>query len=585
MKTIHNAVWCTLFIFFAVVTKAPAFDAKQSDVISRGSQTKTASGDVQLTLNVPASSPLFAQVPIAAVNDEVIKVDELTKTLASSHESRKDVGGHAGKIDYTKILDRLINIRLIAQEASNIGLDELPEFKSEVEANGRATLTALVMKDIVKDVKADPLEVEKRFKEIAVEWKIKSILFEKEADAKMMSDAIQAGKNFEELAKKAIDDKKAKGSEQGEYLNPKDLQPQLAAAISTMQTGSVSPVIKVQVGIKPGFTIFKLEDKRYPENPVARQRAEQIALLARKNEVLAEYQKMLYTTQVKINEKLLNKVDFDSPKVDFKKLLSDTRSLAELKGGKTITVGALTEALQAKFYHGLEQAAKDKQINKTKRDVLNKIIDEQLIGNEGIRRGIEKSDEYQDKIREFKFTTLFAMFIDKVIVPDIKVTEEEMRSYFQDHKGEYTDPEMLKMISLDFGNKRDAEAALKKLKKGDDINWVRSNAEGLVAASDDEGGSTNGMVILTTKSLPEEMAKTVAGAKAGDFRLHAGPEDRYSVLAIQEVIPARQQTFEEVQGDVAKKVFDATLVRTMEDWFRKLRDAADIKVYLSGMGN
>jgi hypothetical protein len=580
MKTISSIAWCTLF--FSMATTAFALDEKQSEMSSRAPEAKTA--PVEIQLKVPASDPLFSRFPIATVNDDVIRMDELTEALASSHAEKSKQAGGAGKIDYTRILDRLINIRLIAQEAANIGLDELPEFKSETEANTLATSADLVMKEISKDAKADPREVEKRFKELVVEWKIKSVMFEKEDDAKAITDAMKAGKNFDELTKKAIDEKKAKGGEQGEYLKPKDLLPQIAAAASVLEVGAVGPVIKLASEKQTRFVLLKLEDKRYPENPVARQRAEQSALTDKRNEVLAEYKKMLFNTQVTIKEKLLDKIDYDSPKTNFQKLLSDTRAVAEFKDGKTITVGALTEGLQKKFFHGLEQAGKDKFVDKAKRSVLGKLIEEQLINNEAVRRGVEKSDQYQERIKEFQFSELLGLFIEKVVIPDIKVTDDEMRSYFQDHKGEYTDPEMLKMASLDFGNKRDAEAALAKLKKGTDINWVRANAEGLVASTDEEGGLTGGAMVLTTKSLPEEMARSLAGVKSGDYRLSAGSEGRFSVLAIQEVIPARQQPYEEVRKEIWKKAFDADLSKAMEDWFHKLRAAASVKIYLSAMG-
>jgi len=585
MKTISGIAACSLLLLFSIATTASALDVKQPGVISRGTETKTMTGEIQFTMKVPAASPLFAHFPIATVNDDVISMDELTRALAASHESRQEAGAHAGKIDYMKMVDRIINIRLITQEAVNIGLDELPDFKSGVEENARMTLTALLMNDIGKDAKADPLAVEKHFKELVVEWKIKSVLFDKEDDAKAMSDAIKTGKSFDELAKAARDDKKATGSEKGEFLKPQDLQPSVAALVSTLAVGDVSPVIKLPMGKKSGFTILQLEDKRYPENPSARQRAEQIARAEKTNEVLADYKKMLYQTQVKINEKRLNKVDYDSPKTDVKKLQSDDSVLVEFKNGKTITVGALTEALQAKFFHGLQQAGKDKLVNKAKQEVLDRMIEDQLIRDEGLRKGIEKSDEYQVRTREYRFTSLFGLFIERVIIPDVKVTDDEMRAYYQAHKGEYTDPEMLKMVSLDFGNKRDAGAALAKLKKGADINWVRANAEGLVASTDDEGESTPGMLILTTKDLPAEMAKAVAGAKAGEFRLSARSEDRFSVLSIQEVIPVRQKPYEEVKEQIWKTVSNDDVVKAIDDWFHKLRAAGDVKVYLSGTGN
>jgi len=72
------------------------------------------------------------------------------------------------------------------------------------------------------------------------------------------------------------------------------------------------------------------------------------------------------------------------------------------------------------------------------------------------------------------------MFLTKVVFPDVKVTEEDLKAYYEGHKNEYQFPEMMKMTSLAFGKKSDAESALAKLKKGADLAWVRSNAEGLV---------------------------------------------------------------------------------------------------------
>ena len=584
MKTISSIAACSFLMLFSAATAASALDATRPDVSSRGTATTTTTEGLRFVLKVPAASPLFSQFPVATVNDDVVRMDEFTNALAAAHESRQEDGAQAGKVDVMRLLDRMNNIRLIAQEAANIGLDELPEFKSEAEEYARKTLTSLVMDDIVKDVKADPLTVEKHFKEMVVEWKIKSILFNKEDDAKAMSDAIKAGKSFDELAKSAVDDKKAIGGEQGEFLKPKDMSPGVAAVVSTMEAGGVSPVIKLAVEKKIRFAIVHLEEKRYPEDPAARQRAIRATLTEKKNEVLTEYKKTLYKTQVTINEKLLNKLDYDSPKANIQKLRSDARVLVEFKDGKTLSVGALTDALQDKFYHGLEQAGKDKLVNKAKREVLDRVIEDRLISNEGLHRGVEKSEEYQEKIREFRLSSLFGLFVERVVIPDVKVTDDKLKSYYQDHKGEYTDPKMLKMISLNFGNKRDAEAALKKLKKGDDINWVRTNAEGLVGGADAEEGSTTGTLIVTMNSLPKEMAKAVAGAKAGDFRLSAGPEDRFSVLSIQEVIPARQKPYEEVKEQIYGAVTNAEISRIVEEWFTKLRAPADIKVYLSDIG-
>jgi hypothetical protein len=283
---------------------------------------------------------------------------------------------------------------------------------------------------------------------------------------------------------------------------------------------------------------------------------------------------------VTIQERRLNKLNYESPKINIDELLADTSVLAEIKGEKPITVGDLTEALNLKHYHGLDKAATTKKVNAEKRLLLLSLIDRKIISKEALARGIDKGEEYQSRLRTFKNSTLFGMFIERVVVPNVNVMESDLKAYFEAHKGDYVYPEMMKLTSLVFGNKRDAESTLKSLRKGADIDWVRANATGLVATADDDPLSLHGRV-LALKALPEDMHTVLAGAHAGDFRLYEGTEGRYYVLSVQEVIPPSQQPYEEVREKISASVLHNKINEAVEGWFLKLRAASDIKVYLS----
>lgn len=583
MKTFFGVLFCLLFMFFATGSTAPAREANQPAKTGEAAETKTTSGDVRITLRIPITSPPFSQFPIALVNDEPISIEELARAIGTAHAGRTDDEKKAGTMDFTKILDRLVNARLVAQEAVNIGFDEQPEYKDALETNARAALAGLLMDDLSKDVKAEPSEVQERLKSMVEEWKITSVLFEKEDDAKTMEAAIKAGKPFDELAKKAVADKKATGGGEGDYLKPKDLLPEAASAVQALKIGSVSPVIKLGSGKDQRFAIVKFLDKRYPETPEARRRAEQSVLESKKFRAINEYKKTLFSKYVTIKDRRVDGLDYDSPKANLQQLLTDTTVVAEIRESDPVTVGDLTRALGDKFYHGLEEAAKQKRINEKKREVLNLVIEKRLVRAEASRRGLDKSEKYLTLLRDFKNDFLFGMFVDKVVVPDIKVKEDDQQAYFRDHKQEYRYPEMMKIVGLAFGDKRNAQSALAKLKKGADINWVRANAEGLMDTSD-EGLPFDGRV-LTTNSLPQEIRDAVAGSRPGDFRLFTSADGRFYVLSILDIVPSRPQTFEEVKKKIQKKVFQNKLNGALEDWFSRLRAASDIKIYLSRTNN
>ena len=583
MKKIFGIVFCVLLLFFAAGRASFALDAQKPAAAGEGAGTKKASEGARITLKVPLSSPLFSQFPIALVNDDPVTVADLLQALGSVHEGRGDEKTKTEATDYKEILDRLINARLVSQEAANIGLDQSPDVKDALEKNGRAALADLVRDDISKNVKADSSEVEARLKKMVEEWKIVSVLFEKEDDAKAMADAIKAGKPFGELAEKAVKDKKAKGGGEGEYMKPRDLLPEIVSAGSALKVGDVSPVIKLGSGKNQGFAIIKLLDKRYPETPGARMQAEQAVLANKKYEAINKYKKELFSKYVTIKDRRVNGLDYDSPKANLEKLMTDTRVVAEIKDDAPVTVGDLTRALGEKFYHGLKEAATTKKINEAKREALNLVIERRLVRSEALRRGLDKSEEYRTIMRNIDNTLLFGLFVKKVVAPDIKVQEEDLQAYFRDHKKEYTYPEMMKISVLTFGKKRDAGAALAKLKKGDDFNWVRANADGLVS-TDDEGMQLDGRV-LATSSMPKEVRAAVAGAREGDFRLSPGPNGSYYVLSIQKIIPPRLQDFEEVKKEIQDKVLETKFNEALKDWISKLRAASEIKVYLSQTNN
>jgi hypothetical protein len=68
--------------------------------------------------------------------------------------------------------------------------------KNRVDVFSRVTLREELMERHVKNIRPDEKEVEKVYKGSVKEWKIKSILFEKEEDAKKMEKAIQEGKSL-----------------------------------------------------------------------------------------------------------------------------------------------------------------------------------------------------------------------------------------------------------------------------------------------------------------------------------------------------------------------------------------------------
>ena len=85
----------------------------------------------------------------------------------------------------------------------------------------------------------------------------------------------------------------------------------------------------------------------------------------------------------------------------------------------------------------MKAAQESKSINEKKPVVLNELLGKRLELKEALQTGIDKTDEYKDSMKRYEEAVLFNRFIQKIIVPDLKVGEEDQRARREPQKGVY----------------------------------------------------------------------------------------------------------------------------------------------------
>ncbi len=538
------------------------------------------------TATVPLFSTVAAGRPVAVVNNDEITVEDLRDSIVDTHQQNskeKDNVVQARKIMFDELLNRLINVRLIVQEAKNIGLDELPEIKQGIDVFSKITLRNLLREELWKDLTVNEDEVEKVYRADVNQVKVTLVVFTKKQEAKKALGKIKVkdGKNFDEVVAQEIKDGKTIAKEAGAFFKMNQLDPAIAEQIPKMKIGEISPVIKVKKKGKMVFEFFRLDEQQTFDSAAAKEAARNKVLLEEKVDIINKFLPSLYKTGVKTNDKLKDSLDYGPKGAGIEKLMEDKRVLAEIEGEDPVTVGELSEALLDKFYHGIKNLNSQK-LAKAKNDAFETIMEKRLLHREAIKRGIDRSEAYTRMLAEYKRSTLFSVFVQKVIVPDIQTNTDELKAYYHDHADEYMSSEMVKLRTLAFRKKDAAAAVIDKMKKGADFDWVKANAEGLVEKNEDDPLSFEEDQYVTTQALPEDIQKAIARPRAGDFRLYEGPEGTYYVLNIQEVIPAKPRPFEEVREPIREIVYGKRLNKSVEEWAQKLKESSDVKIYFAG---
>jgi parvulin-like peptidyl-prolyl isomerase len=511
---------------------------------------------------------------LASVNGEPITAEDLRQQVESFHGGVSANPEMVRRPDAEAVLQRIVNAKLIIQEALNIGLDELPEVQSRFERGRNELLKRILAEHAVREIDAvDPAEVEPVYRAAVREVELNSLLFETAEAAQSFRDALGKGGDFATMAGAWIERGDAEGSGKSRFLNPAELLPAVSNALDGLDEGAVAGPI--QLG--GGFAVIRFVSERFPDDPEVRAEVERSLLQSKRQVRLLEYTDELRKRYSTVDEDLLKSLDMDSGEEALAKALGDERIVAEVRGAEPVTVAELTEALQASFFHGLEGAVGRKHVNEEIPGVLDRLILERATELEAARLGVEQSLTYKNRRQAQEDGVLFDTFVSKVINPEVKIEDEELTSYYSAHLADFSTPAMMRLESIAFSQRKDAQTAIEKLRQGSDFDWMRAHATGQVDPSANvvrfEGE------ILAYPALPNGVREALEGAAAGDLRFHATPEGPVYVLLVSEVFPATPRALSEVREDILKKIFVEKRQAVLDRWTADLREASEIEIY------
>ncbi|MBW2493539.1 MAG: peptidyl-prolyl cis-trans isomerase [Deltaproteobacteria bacterium] len=548
--------------------------------------------EVLITLEVPLGSPLFTDMPVAVVDEEPITFRDLTRRIASIHEDM-DEGAKPSRKNFAKLLDRVITTQLVVHEARNIGLDELPEVVISIENASTDLLISRLMSLKLDEVEPDPDEVDALYEEMSREFLMSTVKLPKEEDALAFEELIGSGENFDEVATQFAEEGRAEfDASDKTFIKLKDLLPRMAQTAIDMEEGSVSEIFSD----RDGFLLFHVGAVRGYDDPELREEARQKVLEPAQKKAAREYGEYLRNKYATVDERLLEKVDFEVKKtgflslgkeepVDFAELEKDERVVATTQTDPplTVTIGELATAVRESYHHGIETSSvRSKKLNAKKQILLKNMLFKEAALAEARNLGLDQTSSYLDTMDEYTTSLLFEVFVKKVIVPDVAITDADVREYFEGHLDEFSTPAMFRLNAIAFGEREGAERALGKLEKRADFKWVSANSPGRIDVVSGESFDFDGKLLAVT-ALPEDLHESIEDSKQGDAVIYSDGKGYHHVIVVSKVFPSETRPYEDVKGSVARIIFEQKLKALVEDWSGKLAEAYETRIFITGL--
>ena len=173
------------------------------------------------------------------------------------------------KIPKEQLIEELINRELLYQEAEKKQLDKKPDVAPNLNFLRLSLLSQADIQDFIKNNPVTDEEVKAEYdKKVSgpdgTEYKARHILVKTEDEAKTVTEKLQKGGKFEELAKThSTGPSKTKGGDLG-WFNPSQMVPPFSEAVVALKKGEYTTTpVKTQFG----WHVILLEDSRKKAPP------------------------------------------------------------------------------------------------------------------------------------------------------------------------------------------------------------------------------------------------------------------------------------------------------------------------------
>ena len=223
---------------------------------------KTARFAALAILGALAINPAFAEDKSAAMVNGV----SIPQALI---DMRVDVAAAQGQPDTPElrksIREDMINLEVLAQEATKDGLDKRPEVIEQMELAQKSVLVGAYVQNYVKNNPVGKDQIQQEYDKLKVnlgnkQYKARHILVDTEDEAKAIIKQLGKKGKFDKIAKeKSIDAGSAEHGGELDWAVPSNFVPPFANALFSLKKGQYT---KEPVKSEFGWHIIKLDDVR-----------------------------------------------------------------------------------------------------------------------------------------------------------------------------------------------------------------------------------------------------------------------------------------------------------------------------------
>ncbi|MDL1958703.1 MAG: peptidylprolyl isomerase [Deltaproteobacteria bacterium] len=221
-----------------------------------------------------------------------------------------------------------------------------------------------------------------------------------------------------------------------------------------------------------------------------------------------------------------------------------------------------------------------------KEQFLDRWVDITLIAQEARDKKLDQDPEIQAKIEDIMNAVLAQEFLRREIEGKVKITDDEIETYYKGHKEEFTSPESVKAchILLKVPEGADEKAWKEAESKAKDIKKKLENGEDFAELakkySDDPGSKNKGgdLGFFTKGRMVPEFESAAFSLKPGEMSGPVKTDFGYHIIEVKEKKAASTKALAEVQAQIRQTLQREKQQQLQDELIEKLKAKYPVKV-------
>lgn len=506
---------------------------------------------------------------LARINGEALTLGHLDEELANYRAARSK-SPEATLPEAEPVLRRLVQNRLLEQEGYRLGANGYPHIQNQVRDFLRIKGIVALMDSISATAAAEGgAQLDDLMNRGNLMRRFAHILLPEETLARSLRDSLEAGADFEALARRhSTDGNAALGGDlgwaaQGSYVAP------FERAVAGLPPGEITGPVETEFG----WHLIKLLEERnetFGQSEAMREAMRKAAERENRMAAVRAYVAGLREKHgVEINDSLLTLCDYGSNDPEVQESLRESESvLAVLPTGR-LTVAGLSRQILYQYFHGLS----GREDAGVKRDeVFREWVDEGLLSYESKALGFWQRPDLLALAERQERSLLREEVIKTILELEFQPDEADVLAYYETNQARFTDPTRLKLRSVLVEDEAAGRRIAEQLEQGVQMRWLASRDPQILAGDAPLGDQWR---------IPADLdpALKAVGAKRGEVLGPVPHEDGNWLLAqVSAVESVEPKSLNECRTDVLGVMRREHNQATLREAMERLEAGSEIEV-------